>query len=136
MCPDAHTHREGSLPCLRSVFVSARQETPPGHSAVAPHVDEQAVSRVQLTIRRVCRGSLRGVCAPAHACRGAHFIVVIIGDRRSCDVALGGSLYSRACSCLSRRKDSILRVWSSPCLTGGQNASGEQGVDKEACEDL
>lgn len=44
MCPDAHTHREGSLPCLRSVFVSARQETPPGHSAVAPHGDEQGVS--------------------------------------------------------------------------------------------
>lgn len=90
----------------------------------------------QLTIRRVCRGSVRGVCAPAHACRGAHFIVVIIGDGRSCDVALGGSLYSRACSCLSRRKDSILCIWFSPGLTGGQNASGEQGVDKEACEDL
>ena len=63
MCLDAHAHGEGSFPCLRSVFVSARQRTPPGHSAVAPHGDEQGVRWENLLLG----GAVvvpSGVCVP------------------------------------------------------------------------
>lgn len=51
-------------------------------------------------------------------------------------MARSGSLVDSFRSCLSCRKDSILHIWFSACLTRGRNGSREQGVDKEACEDL
>lgn len=78
-------------------------------------------------------GFLGDVHGPLDACWSGHFKVIICasGGRGG---AFRGSLDGRIYSCLSRRKDCVLDVWIS--LAGGQDGSGEQGVEDEACEDL
>lgn len=78
-------------------------------------------------------GFLSNVNAPLDACRSSYF-KVIVGATRGRGGAFWGSLDGRIYSCLSRRKDCVLDVWIS--LAGGQDGSGEQGMEDEACDDL
>lgn len=87
----------------------------------------------ELTIGGLCDGFLSSAHAPLYACRGgpSKVIVCVAGSWQG---ALWGSLDGGLYSSLSCRKDSVLDVWSG--LTGGQDASREQGLEDEACEDL